>query len=92
MKTLRVVFYLAIWLGVTFDLAAVAENQPPAEGAPLPAINLPAPKDADHGAYLGVTGRGLDDDAAVAEYVVISVVQRHAPGALQFLEIGRAHV
>lgn len=71
MKTLRVVFYLVVWLGVTFDLAAVAENQPPVEGAPLPAINLPAPKDADHGTYLGVTGKKDFTVADIAAEVVI---------------------
>jgi hypothetical protein len=71
MKTLRVVFYLAIWLGATFDLAAVAENQAPVEGAPLPAITLPVPKDADHGMYLGVSGKKDFTVADIAAEVVI---------------------
>lgn len=71
MKTLRVAFYLAIWLGAACDLAAVAENQAPAEGAPLPVITLPAPKDADHGIYLGVTGNKDFTVADIAAEVVI---------------------
>jgi hypothetical protein len=74
MKRLRVVFYLAIWLGATFDLAAVAENQAPAEGAPLPAITLPAPMDADHGTYLGVAGNKDFTVADItAEVVIIEI-------------------
>jgi hypothetical protein len=71
MKTLRVAFCLAVWLGATFDLEAVAENQAPVEGAPLPAISLPAPKDADHGAYLNVTGNKDFTVADIAAEVVI---------------------
>jgi hypothetical protein len=71
MKTLRVAFYLVIWLGATFDLAAVAENQAPVEGAPLPAITLPVPKDADHGMYLGVSGKKDFTVADIAAEVVI---------------------
>jgi len=74
MKTLRAAFYLVIWLGATLDLAAVAENQAPAEGAPLPAITLPAPKDADHGAYLGVSGKKDFSVADIpAEVVIIEI-------------------
>jgi hypothetical protein len=74
MKMLRVAVYLVIWLVAAFDLAAVAEDKAPAEGAPLPAITLPAPKDADHGTYLGVSGK---KDFSVgdipAEVVIIEI-------------------
>jgi hypothetical protein len=74
MKTLRVVFYLITWLGVVFGSAAVAETQAPAEGALLPTITLPAPKDADHGAYLGVSGKKEFSVADIpAEVVIIEI-------------------
>ena len=74
MKTLRVLFCFAICLGATFGLAAAAESQAPAEGAPLPAFTLPAPKDAAHGAYLGVSGKKEFTVADIkAEVVIIEI-------------------
>jgi hypothetical protein len=74
MISLRVVLCLAIWLGGGFDPWAVAENQAPAEGASLPEIRLPAPKDADHGIYLGVSGRKEFSVGDIpAEVVVIEI-------------------
>ncbi len=49
----------------------MAENQAPVEGAPLPAITLPVPKDADHGMYLGVSGKKDFTVADIAAEVVI---------------------
>ncbi len=50
---------MALVMGVVAAAApwAAAEGQPPAEGAALPAITLPAPKDAAHQAYLGLAGK-----------------------------------
>jgi hypothetical protein len=74
MKTLRVAFYLIIGLGAIFGSAAVAETQAPAEGAPLPTITLPALKDADHGAYLGVSGKKEFSVGDIpAEVVIIEI-------------------
>jgi hypothetical protein len=71
MRTLRVVFCFMLWLGANVNLAAAAENRAPAEGAPLPAMTLPAPKDADHGTYLGVSGQTDFSVADIAAEVVI---------------------
>jgi hypothetical protein len=74
MKTIRVALYFIIWLGAFFGSAAVAETQAPAEGAPLPTITLPAPKDADHVAYLGVSGKKEFSVADIpAEVVIIEI-------------------
>jgi hypothetical protein len=50
---------------------AGAEGQPPAEGAALPAITLPAPKYAAHQTYLGVSGKKAFTVADIAAEVVI---------------------
>jgi hypothetical protein len=71
MKTFRVALCFAIWMGAASSFLAWAENQAPAEGAPLPAITLPAPKDAEHGTYLGVTGKKDFTVADIAAEVVI---------------------
>jgi len=49
----------------------MAESQAPAEGASLPAIRLPAPKDADHETYLGVSGKKEFSVADISAEVVI---------------------
>jgi hypothetical protein len=65
---------LSIWLGAAPVTSAAAENQPPAEGGALPAITLPAPKDADHGTYLGVSGKKDFSVADIpAEVVIIEI-------------------
>jgi len=52
----------------------MAESQAPAEGASLPAIRLPAPKDAGHETYLGVSGNKEFTVADIpAEVVIIEV-------------------
>jgi hypothetical protein len=59
---------------VAFGGAGAAETQPPVEGAGLPAFSLPAPKEAEHAAYLGVGGRqtfGIGDIAS--EVVLIEI-------------------
>ncbi len=71
MKALRVALCLAIWLGAASGSSTAAENQVPAEGAPLPAITLPAPKDVDQGTYLGVNGKQDFTVADIAAEVVI---------------------
>jgi hypothetical protein len=54
--------------------SAIAETKPPAEGAALPAFSLPAPKDAEHTTYLGVTGKETFGIADIkAEVVVIEI-------------------
>jgi hypothetical protein len=50
---------------------AMAEGQPPAIGAVLPAITLPAPKDAAHQAYLGIPRKKTFTIADIAAEVVI---------------------
>ena len=71
MKTLRVALCLSLWMGAVSVSTALAESQGPAEGASLPAITLPAPKDAGHGAYLGVSGKREFAVADIAAEVVI---------------------
>jgi hypothetical protein len=57
---------------------AGAENQGPAEGAPLPAITLPAPKDAAHQAYLGLTGKkDFSIGDIPAEVVIIEIMNMY---------------
>ena len=74
MKALRVALCLAIWMGAASVSYAAAENQPPAEGGPLPAFSLPAPRDADHGTYLGVSGKKDFSVADIpAEVVIIEI-------------------
>jgi len=74
MKTLRVTLWLAIWMGALFVSSAMAESQTPAEGASLPAIRLPAPKDAGHETYLGVSGKKEFSVADIpAEVVIIEI-------------------
>ena len=51
--------------------SAAAENQPPAEGAALPAITMPAPRDADYQAYLGLASQKDFTVADIAAEVVI---------------------
>ncbi len=60
---------LGIWAASA--LTAAAENQPPAEGTALPAITLPAPKDAGHLAYLGLAGKKQFTVADIPAEVVI---------------------
>jgi hypothetical protein len=53
---------------------AASENQPPAEGAPLPAITLTTPKDAVHQAYLGLAGKKQFTVADIpAEVVIVQI-------------------
>ena len=55
-----------------------AENQGPAEGAALPAITLPAPKDGAHQAYLGLTGKKEFTIADIpAEVVIIEIMNMY---------------
>jgi hypothetical protein len=52
----------------------MAESEPPAEGSALPAFSLPAPKDAEHATYLGVTSRETFGIADIkAEVVLIEI-------------------
>jgi hypothetical protein len=52
----------------------MAESQAPAEGASLPAIRLPASKDAGHATYLGVSGKKEFSVADIpAEVVIIEI-------------------
>jgi hypothetical protein len=59
-------------------LWAKAEVQPPAEGSVLPAITLPAPKDAAHQAYLGLTGKkAFTIEDIPAEVVIIEIMNMY---------------
>lgn len=60
---------LGIWAASA--VMAAAETQPPAEGAALPAITLPAPKDSGHVAYLGLAGKKSFAVADIPAEVVI---------------------
>jgi hypothetical protein len=62
---------MVLWIGGAFIFTAAAQSQTPAEGGSLPAITLPAPKDADHGTYLGVAGKKDFTVADIAAEVVI---------------------
>ena len=54
--------------------SAAAENQPPAEGGALPAITMPAPKDAGHQAYLGLADqKDFTVSDIAAEVVIIEI-------------------
>jgi hypothetical protein len=63
------VLIIAVWAAAA--PWAVAENQPPAEGAALPVFTLPAPKDAAQQAYLGLAGKKQFTVADVPAEVVI---------------------
>jgi hypothetical protein len=60
-----------IWLWAACLPSAAAENQPPAEGGTLPAIRMPAPQDADHRSYLGLSGEKDFTVADISAEVVI---------------------
>jgi hypothetical protein len=63
---------MMLW-GISAGWAA-SDNQPPAEGAALPAITLTTPKDASHQAYLGLAGKKQFAVADIpAEVVVIQI-------------------
>jgi hypothetical protein len=65
---------LVIGMGVAAVPWAAAEGQPPAEGAALPVITLPAPKDAAHQAYLGLAGKKQFTVADIpAEIVIVHI-------------------
>jgi hypothetical protein len=67
-----------VWVWATLAPCVAAEGQPPAEGAALPAITLPAPKDAAHQAYLGLTGKKefrIED--IQAEVVIIEIMNMY---------------
>jgi len=67
-----------IWLGAASISSVAAEGQPPAEGGALPAITLPAPKDATHQAYLGLTGKKEFTIADIpAEVVIIEIMNMY---------------
>jgi hypothetical protein len=69
-RLLQVIF-LMMGMGVAALPWAAAEGQPPAEGAALPAITLPAPKDAAHQAYLGLAGKNQFTVADIPSEIVI---------------------
>ena len=78
MKTLRILLCLVLWTWSAFIFSASAQSQAPAEGAPLPAITLPAPKDAAHQAYLGLTGKKEFTIADIpAEVVIIEIMNMY---------------
>jgi hypothetical protein len=61
-------------LAGSVESSAIAETQPPVEGKTLPEFSLPAPKDAEHKAYLGITGRETFGIADIqAEVVIIEI-------------------
>lgn len=62
---------LMLWIWAASAGMAAAETQPPAEGAALPAITLPAPKDAGHVTYLGLAGKKPFAVADIPAEVVI---------------------
>jgi len=62
---------LVIGMGVAAVPWAAAGGQAPAEGAALPAITLPAPKDAAHQAYLGLAGKNQFTVADIPSEIVI---------------------
>jgi hypothetical protein len=62
---------LVIVMGVAGVPWAAADGQPPAEGAALPVITLPAPKDAAHQAYLGLAGKNQFTVADIPSEIVI---------------------
>jgi len=67
---------MALMIGVWAAAApgVAAQNQPPAEGAALPEITLPAPKDAAHQGYLGLTGKKQFTVADIpAEVVIVQI-------------------
>lgn len=65
---------LGVLIGGLIGAAAMAETKPPAEGTALPAFSLPAPKDAEHATYLGVTGKETFGIADIkAEVVLIEI-------------------
>jgi len=69
-KTMALV--IGVWAASAPCMAA--ENQPPAEGAALPAITLTTPKDAAHQAYLGLAGKKQFTVADIpAEVVVVQI-------------------
>jgi hypothetical protein len=65
---------VAVGIGAAWAAWAGAEYQAPAEGAALPAITLPAPKEAAHQTYLGIAGQKQFAVADIpAEVVIIQV-------------------
>jgi hypothetical protein len=71
MKWLFRAMLMMAGVGAALAPGAWAEGQPPAEGAALPAITLPAPKEAAHQAYLGLAGKKTFTIADIAAEVVI---------------------
>jgi len=71
MKTICGALCLVISLWASSLPSAAAEHQPPVEGGELPAITLPAPRDADHQAYLGLADK---KDFTVSEIPVEVVI------------------
>ena len=67
-----VVLMMGFW--AAFVSWVAAESQAPAEGSALPAITLPAPKDAAHQAYLGLAGKKQFTVADIpAEIVIVHI-------------------
>ena len=62
-----------LWLGAASFSSVAAEGQPPAEGAALP-----APKEAAHQAYLGLTGKKEFTISDIpAEVVIIEIMNMY---------------
>jgi hypothetical protein len=77
-KWLYRLMLMSVGIWATLAPWARAENQGPAEGAPLPAITLPAPKDAAHQVYLGLTGKKEFTIADIsAEVVIIEIMNMY---------------
>jgi len=78
MRKFCVALGFVLWLGAASFSSVAAEGPPPAEGAALPAITLPAPKDAAHQAYLGLTGKKEFTIADIpAEVVIIEIMNMY---------------
>ena len=74
MKTIGAALGFIISLWAASLPSAAAESHPPAEGGALPAITMPAPKDADHQAYLGLTDqKDFTVSDIAAEVVIIEI-------------------
>jgi hypothetical protein len=67
----RALLILMVGLGAALTPCSAAESQGPPEGASLPAITLPVPKDAGHQSYLGLKGAKEFTIADIQTEVVI---------------------
>jgi hypothetical protein len=73
-KKFCVALWSVIWLWAAPLSSDAAEKQPPAEGGALPAITMPAPKDPNHQAYLGLNDqKDFTISDILAEVVIIEI-------------------